>query len=158
MPTYFDGNPPNFPKLPLVGFFSGLEQEGFTSGTKLVGKLSSLADIDAIVPKPNYRVELEYCEGEEEIRVVNNITGEFHQATGDMAKKLLAAMKARQAVDLAGDGTYPAEYRRVDKIDQLCIQYDDQGRRIWPALRRAGTCRSKEDFVRHANGDEYWDE
>jgi len=158
MPTYFDGNPPDFPKLPLVGFFSGLEQEGYMSGTKLVGQLSSLADIDAIVPKPNYRVELEYCEGDEEIRVVNNLTGEYHQATGDIAKTLLAEMKARQAIDLAGDGTYPAEHRRVDKIDQLCIQYDDQGQRIWPALRRAGICHSKEDFVRHANGDEYWDE
>ena len=158
MPTYFDGNPPDFPKLPLLGFFSGLEQEGYTSGTKLVGTISSLADIDAIVPKPNHRVELEYYEGDEEIRVVNNIMGEFHQATGNTAKTLLAVMKARQAVDLAGDGTYPVEHRRVDKMDQVCIQYDDQGHRIWPALRRAGICHSKEDFVRHANGNEYWDE
>jgi hypothetical protein len=158
MPTYLDGITPDLPKLPLIEAFSGLKQEGFTSGSKLVGKLSSLADIDAIVPRPNHRVELEYCEGDEEIRVVNNITGEFHQATGDTAKALLAEMKARQAVDLAGDGSYPAEYRRISKIDQLFIQYDKQGRRIWPALRRAGICHTKEGFLSHANGDVYWDE
>jgi hypothetical protein len=160
MPTYFMGNPPDHPQLPLLGFFSGLG-EGWcgNSGIKLVGTLTSLADIDALVPAPNFRVELEYCEGEEEVRVVDDTTGEFHQATGNVAKSLLEAMKARQAVDLAEDGNYPGGgHRRPDRMDLVYIQYDGEGKRLYPALRLGGICHTKEEFDQHAGGNVFWDE
>ena len=157
MPTYFVGNPPDYPQLPLLEFFSGLEQEGYTSGTKLVGTLSSVADIDALAPAPNMRVELEYAEGEQEVRVVNNETGEYHQATGEAAKSILSDMEARQAVDLKEDGNYPGGHRRPDPHDKVYIHYDEDGKRIWPALRRAGICHTKEEFMSHDGGSVFWD-
>lgn len=159
MPTYFMGNPPDHPQLPLLGFFSGLGEGCGNSGIRLVGTLTSLADIDALVPAPNFRVELEYCEGEEEVRVVNDTTGEFHQATGEDAKSLLTAMKARQAVDLAEDGNYPGGgHRRPDPMNLVYISYDEEGKRIYPALRRGGICHTKEEFDEHVDGREFWDE
>jgi hypothetical protein len=158
MPTYLTGNPPDYPELAMLEFFSGLDQDGYKSGTQNIGQLKSMADVDDIVPKPDYRVELEYTEGEEEIRVVNNSTGEYHSATGEMAKAILKDMKARQEVDLKEDGNYPGGHRRNDPTDTIFIQYDNEGHRIWPSLRRAGICETRGEFLSHDGGYVFWDE
>jgi len=158
MPTYFVGNPPDYPQLPLLEFFTGLNQEGCTSGTKLVGTLEKISDLDALVPAANCRIELEHAEGEEEVRVVDETTGEFHRAKGDAALSILKEMDARQAVNLKEDGNYPGGHRRPDLHDLVYISYDEDGKRIWPALRLGGICHTKEEFESHVDGREIWDE
>jgi hypothetical protein len=158
MPTYLTGNPPDFPELPMLEFFSGLKQDGCTSGVRLIGQFRTIADVDKIVPRPGYRAELEYCEGEEEIRLVDEKTGDYYGATGEDARAILKKIKARQDVDLKEDGNYPGGHRRNDLTEKVFIFYTKGGGRIWPPLRRAGICETVEEFLGHDNGDVVWDQ
>ena len=148
MPTLING-------IPLFTCFASIRmglpganaELHIKSGEKHLGGLSSISDIDALVPSKNMRIEIERNDGEEEVRIVNALDGGYYSARQDIAIKLTQELDARTD-HLMGppDRSLRVFEERYQPIWFCFIQYDHEAQRILPTLHRFGKITSLDDW------------
>ncbi|ORY34005.1 hypothetical protein BCR39DRAFT_586202 [Naematelia encephala] len=127
------------------------EYEGGITPTMIAthhaGDLVSFQDLESRINKPNTRIEIERVSGIEEIRLIDESTGKYNSAKGDIAKSIIDEWDAREAVFFADPDRLPDGSSELGEVHHKSIvQYDDGGYRILPAFRKKGEVHSKEEF------------
>lgn len=125
------------------------------------GTLQSLAQLDEIIPAPGKIVLLERTEGEEEVRIVDESTGDYiHTDSVAVARDIITTLDERTTRlyrEIQGDSQpYPAHVLEMhDGVAEKdvpywrsIVKYDDEGIRLLPALKFAGIIDSVEEFKR----------
>lgn len=146
--------------VPVFNFFRtypfGLDADtGVQPSRDVIGSLSSMRDVDALVPAAFWRVEIEREAGIEEVRVVNSRTGQYHVAKGAAAQLLITELNQRTAEVFKGDGVpFPAGMDDGEKRNPFytsIIQYDHEAYRTLPAIKYGGEIEDAE-FERISDG------
>ncbi|WWD00355.1 hypothetical protein V866_007267 [Kwoniella sp. B9012] len=118
----------------------------------LVGNLESIADVDKLLPASQWRIEIERWGGHEEIRVINDYTGDYHAAEGSKAIPIITEID-RRTTDLYSSisdglpifpGGGPTEAQ--EEFWNSLIMYDHEGHRVLPALIHVGNINTWEEW------------
>lgn len=144
--------------VPVFEFFKTYDH-GIPPTTNHVGQIHSLTEYNALVPAPDVRVEIERTPSKEEIRVVQDINGDYH-ATPDptIAREILATVDQTTSelfefeVKAYPDDIPPGEEKKND-FHRHIIRYDDHAGRILPGIRRARYVSTVEEYNEKEKGN-----
>ena len=144
--------------VPVFEFFKTYDH-GISPTSKPVGQIRSLTEYNALVPAPDVRVEIERTPGKEEVRVVQDINGDYHSTPNPtVAQEILTTIDQATSelfefnVKAYPDDIPPGEEKRND-FHRHIIHYDHQGTRILPGIRRAGYVSTVEEYREKEKGN-----
>jgi len=126
----------------VFDYFATYDYGDVLPSKTMIGKISSTGDYHQLVPSPDTRVEIERAPGVEEIRVIKNESGDYHvTANHDIARKLIEQIDQETVKIFQPDiDPFPETFGNPKNANYYwdIIQYDGDGDRLLPAIRRAG--------------------
>jgi len=126
------------------------------ANTTLVGDIVSLPFFDSLVPAQNTRVEFEDMQGQEEVRVVNGLNGEFWAAKGEIAKSIIQriSVENEQIYESCASALAARLFKELECEEPFwtnIIMYDYDAKRIFPAIRHVATVDNLPDMEAAVN-------
>jgi hypothetical protein len=134
----------------VFSYFATYDYGDISPSKTIVGKINSMDDYRQLVPSPRTRVEIERGPGSEEIRVVKNENGDYHvSADHDIARGLIEQIDQETIEIFQPDiDPFPETFSNLKNENYYrdIIQYDRDGDRLLPAIRRAGFLSTMEEW------------
>jgi hypothetical protein len=145
--------------IPVFSLFAELDHGIFPS-LNVVGQIHSMAQYDALIPAPDSRVEIERAPEAEEIRVVKNINGDYHVTVNSSIARVILDQVDQQTTSILelDVKAYPDSKPdiKTDDYYRNIIQYDRDGDRILPGIRRVGYLSTVEEYRAMEGGSVVW--
>jgi hypothetical protein len=144
--------------VPVFDFFKTYDH-GISATLHHVGDIHSLADYNALVPGSGIRVEMERTPDIEEIRVVQDLNGDYHATVNSTVARDILKVVDAQTSDLFEFGVKaypndvpPGEEKNSD-FHRHIIRYDENKGRILPGIRKAGYVHTIEEYKAKETGN-----
>jgi hypothetical protein len=145
--------------IPIFSLFAELDHGIFPS-TTVVGQIHSMAEYDTLVPAANTRVEMERASEAQEVRVIKNNNGDYHVTVNSSVAQSIMAQVDQQTTDTfeVHLRAYPETMAelKLDDYYRHIIQYDHDGDRILPGIRRAGYLSTLEEYKAMDRSSAVW--
>lgn len=145
--------------IPVFSLFSELDH-GISPSTNVVGQIHSMAGYNTLVPAPNTRVEMERASEAQEVRVIKNYNGDYHVTVNSSVAQIIMEQVDKQTTETfelhlkAYPETMPEH--KLDDYYRHIIQYDHDGDRILPGIRRAGYLSTLDEYKSMDRGSAVW--
>ena len=134
----------------VFSYFAEYDYGDISPAKTIVGKINSMDDYKQLIPSPNTGVEIDRAPGSEEIRVVKNENGDYHvTANHDIARELLNEIDQETIEIFQPDiNPFPESFSNLKNENYYrdIIQYNQDGGRILPGIRRAGFLSTLEEW------------
>lgn len=147
--------------VPVFSFF-GVYDHGIAATTKHVGDISSVDELGKLVPAADTRIEIDRTTDHEEVRVVSSENGDYHgTSSASIAREVIAKLDAQTAEVFEFDvKAYPDDFSAGEEKNndqsRHIIQYDHEGKRILPGIRRAGYLSTMAEYKAMEGGAVCW--
>jgi hypothetical protein len=134
----------------VFSYFAEYDYGDISPSKTIVGKINSMDDYNRLIPSPRTRVEIDRAPGSEEIRVIKNENGDYHvTADHHIARELLKQID-QETIEIFQPeiNPFPESLSNLKNENYYrdIIQFDPDGDRILPGIRRVGFLSTIEEW------------